>query len=63
MDNIFLELKAALGPTYGGPSLSVEGDKFVLYAWTDAPVGEELLASGDTLEECLNSYKEYLDGV
>ena len=34
-------LKHVLGGTYGGPSLSVDPDskEFVLYSWTDAPVG------------------------
>ena len=52
------ELKKILGETYGGPSLSVEDGKFVIYVWGDAPVGMGILAKGDTLEECIEDYKE-----
>ena len=46
-----------LGPAYGGPSISLEEGKFVLYDWGDGPVGMDILAEGDTLVELIVNYK------
>lgn len=61
-------LPSILGDSYGGPSISYDlgtepGDdpKFVLYTWTDAPVGIEILAEGDTLQDMLFQYKDEID--
>jgi hypothetical protein len=51
-------LKSKLGHTYGGPSLSYENNEFILYTWTDAPVGEQILAKGKTLKELMENYEE-----
>ena len=37
-------IQKALGDTYGGPSISYVDGEFVLYTWTDAPVGERIIA-------------------
>lgn len=50
-------IRKALGGAYGGTSLSVEGDDFVLYAWSDAPVGTEELARGKTFAELAASIR------
>ena len=49
------KLKKFLGCTYGGPSLSYDKDKdrFVLYVWSDAPVGMMEYATGKTLAALL----------
>lgn len=44
-------LKAELGSTYGGPSISYENNEFILYVWGDAPVSSDVLARGKTLLE------------
>jgi hypothetical protein len=51
-------LRKVLGETYGGPSISVENGKFVLYEWCDAPVGMKILAKGDTFEELMDDIKQ-----
>jgi hypothetical protein len=56
--NINTWLKSKLGGTYGGPSLSYEDNEFVLYIWTDAPVGEKILAKGKTLKELRENYEK-----
>lgn len=43
-------LKKWLGASYGGPSISYEDGKFILYAWGDAPVSMEIIAKSDTIE-------------
>lgn len=58
-----------LGGTYGGPSLSwctvqnegreLKEPRFVVYCWHDAPVGMDVLAEGQTLEECLLDWKRH----
>lgn len=50
-------LRDALGGDYGGPSISVEGDDFILYSWGDAPVGTETLARGKTLAKLAASIR------
>ena len=35
-------LSEILGHTYGGPSISYEDGKFVLYTWGDSPVGMDI---------------------
>jgi hypothetical protein len=57
------KLREILGDTYGGPSLSIDRNKFVIYVWTDAPVGEDILSSGDTLEECIQNYLDRSENV
>jgi len=52
------DLKKILGETYGGPSLSVEDDQWVIYNWADAPVNTEIMARGETLAECIRNYKK-----
>lgn len=51
-------LKSKLGSTYGGPSLSYQDGEFILYTWTDAPVGEQILAKGKTFKELIENYEE-----
>jgi len=47
-------LNKALGGPYGGPSISREDSgKYILYSWTDAPVGYAIYAEGDTFDELL----------
>lgn len=41
-------LKKVLGVSYGGPSISYENGKFILYKWYDAPVNMEILVSDKT---------------
>ena len=55
--NINAEFKEILGGTYGGPSLSYEDDKFVVYRWTDAPPGMKILGSGATLSAAIRDFK------
>jgi hypothetical protein len=50
-------LRKLLGETYGGPSISFEEGRFVLYTWTDGPVGTTILAEGATLLELLTNVK------
>ncbi len=45
-----------LGPTYGGPSISKDGEYFVFYEWSDAPVGIYELARGKNLTDLVNDY-------
>jgi len=52
------ELQTILGPTYGGPSISFEDGKFVLYTWTDAPVGMEILISGTSIPDLVRKCKK-----
>ena len=54
-------LKEFLGPSYGGPSLSYEQGKFVLYTWTDGPCDIKILFTGDTLDEVMDNYLKDLD--
>ena len=44
-----LWLGGVLGPSYGGPCLSLEGGEFKIFTWTDAPVSMGILARGRTL--------------
>ncbi len=41
-------LSEVLGGSYGGPSISYEEGKFILYHWGDAPVGTKILVSDET---------------
>jgi len=43
-------LKAHLGGTYGGPSLSYEEGEWVLYRWADAPVSIDERYTSPTLK-------------
>jgi hypothetical protein len=52
------ELKELLGDTYGGPSLSFHDGFFILYTWGDAPVSDDEIGRGETIEECLSNYYE-----
>ena len=46
-----VKLRKILGPEYGGPSISVNAaGEFILYTWSDAPVGMTILATAHTLE-------------
>jgi len=56
--NIDEKLKNILGEWYGGPSLSYEDGKFIIYSWGDAPVGMDILASGNTIEECVDKFSD-----
>ena len=51
------KFKDLLGHCYGGPSISFEQDRFVLYVWGDAPVDYRILAEGKTLEALLADYE------
>lgn len=53
IENLENRLKAILGSTYGGPSISYENEEFVIYRWFDAPVSEEILGRGKTLHKAL----------
>lgn len=55
--NIEDKLKEILGHTYGGPSLSLESGKFVIYVWGCAPVGMNILGEGDTITEAILDYE------
>lgn len=50
-------LREALGGTYGGPSISFEEGEWVLYSWSDAPVGMDTHARGKTLAELARSIR------
>lgn len=50
-----LILKERLGDAYGGPSVSFQDGKFVIYEWSDAPVTENILGTGNNLEEAIVS--------
>lgn len=50
-------LKKSLGFTYGGPSIIYECDRFVLYRWFDAPVGNKISFRANTFEELLEMMK------
>jgi len=54
-------LKKVLGSVYGGPSISYENDKFVLYEWGDAPVGMYILISASTFEELLEKIVDFAE--
>ena len=54
VNNIDEILKSVLGPTYGGPSLSYQDNKLVLYSWGDAPVSERIIHSGKDLISLIN---------
>jgi hypothetical protein len=43
-------VKVMLGSSDGGPSISVDSGKFVLYAWMDAPVATIIYAESETIE-------------
>ena len=61
MEDLEKDLREILGDCYGGPSLSVEGKKFVIFFTFDAPYGMEIEASGSTLRECIDNYKKLLN--
>jgi len=52
------QLKSVLGGTYGGPSLAYSSarKKFIIYEWTDAPIGIEEHAEGDTIEDAIVAF-------
>lgn len=52
-------LKKVLGPTYGGPSLSYDDGKFILYSWGDAPVSIEILVSDSDFVSFVQKLHEY----
>lgn len=54
-------LAKVLGGTYGGPSLSFQDGKFVIYEWGDAPVSISIIGFGITIAECLDDYTEKLE--
>lgn len=45
--------RECLGGTYGGPSLSYDGKDFVVYEWSDAPVGMDEIGRGKTVMDAL----------
>lgn len=47
-------LKAVLGGPYGGPSISYEDGKFILYEWGDAPTGTYTLEEDTNWEKFLS---------
>jgi hypothetical protein len=52
------ELRKILGSAYGGPSISVnESNEFVLYTWSDAPVGMLILETASTLENLVTKFQ------
>src|SRR5690606_13837124 len=53
------ELRDVLGDPYGGPSVSIADGKWVLYTWTDAPSGEEVLCRHEDWDEFLRLVGEY----
>lgn len=56
------QLREILGGTYGGPSLSYEKgrQKFVIYSWYDAPVGDDILAEGATISETITNFRKLI---
>lgn len=52
-------MKKVLSGTYGGPSISFEEGKFVLYRWYDAPVGDEILVEAETWDEFVEKLEKY----
>jgi hypothetical protein len=54
-------LSRILGNMYGGPSISYEDGKFVLYEWFDAPVEMQILAEAYTFEELMAHIKKEFD--
>jgi len=52
-------LKSVLGGTYGGPSISFEDNKFVLYDWGDAPVCMDILVSDPSWKKFVEKLKEW----
>jgi hypothetical protein len=53
------KLKTILGSSHGGPSISWDEQRqlFVLYCWYDAPVGDDELVTGASLEELIDNYE------
>jgi hypothetical protein len=58
LDRLETDLRLILGPTYGGPSLSYEDGKFVIYSWGDAPVGMDPIAESVYLDEVVELAKD-----
>ncbi len=56
VDYALMRLEQILGGTYGGPSLSRQDGKWVIYHWYDAPVCDDVLATGGTLPELVAAY-------
>lgn len=56
-------LKKVLGHTYGGPSISYENDRFVLYGWGDAPVNMDVLLSAKTWDEFVEKLEIYAEDL
>lgn len=56
--NTCLKLRQILGPTYGGPSLSFDkvSNQYIIYKWHDAPVDEEILATGTSLTDVIKNF-------
>lgn len=51
-----------LGDAHGGPSISVHSNgEFIVYKWTDAPVGTYILAHGSTLKELAENWMAVKD--
>lgn len=56
-------LRQALGNSYGGPSVSHEGGRFILYVWSDAPVRMDILRTEDGREVAHKDWEEFLNLV
>jgi hypothetical protein len=52
------EVSKMLGPWYGGPVLSYENGKFILQTWGDAPVCNEVIATGETIPDLIRNYRK-----
>lgn len=49
------KLKKILGPCYGGPSISLENNEFIIYTWSDAPISTGILVKGKTIQELIKN--------
>ncbi len=50
------QLRAVLGERCGGPSLSYEEGRFIIYEWFASPVDDRILGEGTTIEEAIVDY-------
>ena len=52
------DLKEVLGSLYSGYNLGYEDGKFVIGLTCDAPACEQVIATGETLTECIENYRK-----
>ena len=54
-------LRRVLGESYGGPSISYENGKFILYEWTDAPVRVNILVEHEEWDKFIQKVRVWKD--